>query len=150
VTITRAAAIAAMKETFFQAWKQGSPAFNNGTVVSVVWDNREDKDAPDPTKPKCEFQIKHADQPLVTIAPKGQRRYRANGSIFATVCVPLGKGTYIGEGLSKVISDALRGTALAGGDAVTMRKAVIRELGRLDRTYFEWLVQVDFDYDELG
>jgi hypothetical protein len=56
----------------------------------------------------------------------------------------------VGEGLCKVVTDALRGSSPAGGDAVTFRKSVVRELGRLDRNYFEWMVQVDFDYDELA
>ena len=148
--ITRADATQAMKDIFFAAWKQKSPAFNNSVMVTVDFDNKEDPEPPDPKQPRAVFMIRHADQPQVTIAPKGSRRYRAQGSVFVNVKCPLGEGTKRGEALCKIVSDAMRGAVPAGGDAVTLRKAVTREYGRLDNTFYEWIVEVAFEYDEIA
>ena len=148
--INRIEAKAAMKALFWEVWKAGTPAVNDGSVIEVLWDNKENKDAPEPTGPYARFSIRHEAGPLQTINPRGSRRYKQAGSIIIQLFAPLGQGETRLDLMVKIIVDGLRGRPCGGGDAVNLRDTNSTEVGRVDGVRWACFVAVDFDYEELG
>lgn len=110
---------------------------------NIVFDNEDIKEPGD--APWVRLVVRHLGRAQNTLGKEGNRRFRAAALVFVQVYTLAGSGTSQSDALVKEASDIFEGTGFSG---LSFGSAVPRETGP-DGRWYQQLVEIPFDYDEI-
>jgi len=115
-----------------------------GTTSAYQLDNQ-DKKLDEGTVSWARLAVRQMDSAQNTLGPVGARRFRRSAMAFIQIFVPSNKGTKEGDDLAQTARAVFEGASFSGLD---FTDGVIRETGP-DGKWFQYVVEVKFDYDEI-
>ncbi len=128
------------------AWKAASASSSIRMLYANVPGDKPDSSVPNSSAPswaRTSVQILAAGQ-----STQGKRRFRTIGSVTVQIFTPYGDGHTLGDTLSKVITDVLRGH-VGSASGVDFFDVTPIEIGQ-DGSWFNINVTADFTFQEAA
>lgn len=143
---------------FMEAWTQGTPPLNGGSLFPVHWMGLEESSAPNADLTYAAVYLSHLPDPRQTLTGgAGTVRYERRGLLTVQLHVPIddGQALRLGPKLAKIIVDAYEGKHSPSG--VWFRNVRIQEIGtasgglatQRSSERYQINVYAEFIYDEI-
>lgn len=115
-----------------------------GVIASRITFDNESYD-PDGTDPWVRLAVRTSNRLQSTLGGTGNRRFRSTASVLVQVFAEVDTGVKSLDELAKEAADIFEGRSFSGLD---FQAVTIRETGP-DGRWAQYLVEAEFDYDEI-